>query len=118
LAFGWSFNYDGAVFYLPIGDNDAFDWQRDEISDDALFDSLKEKEKNGELIGVTLIWKNTGIGGEFLFRLDGSMSIILSINRKKVEQGFTDINWYLSRIIPALTAGNINIESFEFSEHV
>lgn len=118
LAFGWRFNYDGAVFYLPVGDDDDFNWHSDDISDDELLDILREKERLGELIGVAMTWKNTGIGGEFLFRQDGSFSVNLSINRRKVKEGFTDATWYFSRIIPALAVGKINIESIEFSEHV
>ncbi len=118
LAFGWCFNYDGAVFYLPVGDDDNFDWYSDDISDDDLLDILREKEKLGELIGVAMTWENTGIGGGFLFRSDGTVLLNLNINRRKAEYGFTDVNWYFSRIIPAFAVGKLHIESIEFSEHV
>jgi hypothetical protein len=32
LNFGWTFNDYGKMSYLPIGDNDNFDWKREEIS--------------------------------------------------------------------------------------
>lgn len=119
LSFGWCFNDGGAITYLPIGDNDDFDWQRAEITDNTLLEILREKEKLGELIGVTMTWESSSIGGEFLFYSDGIISLNLSINRKKIKKhGYTDINWYIEKIIPVLNKGRMRIESFSYSEHV
>lgn len=119
LNFGWSFDYEGSVFYLPVGDDDDFDWKRSDISTDVLLDIFRKKEQLGELIGVTMTWQETEIGGEFLFWHDASLSVNLSVNRKCVEEyGYTDINWYMEKIIPALKIDSIRVESFSFSEHV
>lgn len=119
LSFGWSFNDGGTATYLPVGDNDNFDWQRVAISDANLLDILWKKEKSGELMGVAMTWQNTGIGGEFLFFQDGLISLNLSINRKKIKgYKYTDINWYIERIFPALNKDQTRIESFSYSEHI
>jgi hypothetical protein len=65
LDFGWTLNDCGKVSYLPIGDEDRFDWQREEISIESLMAILDEKEKHGETIGVAMTWQNSCIGGSF-----------------------------------------------------
>ncbi|WP_164824289.1 hypothetical protein, partial [Paenibacillus elgii] len=45
---------------------DDFDWQQDEIKKVNLIEIVEEKEQNGEIIGVTLIWGESGVGGDFL----------------------------------------------------
>lgn len=118
LNAGWSFNYEGSVFYLPIGDDGDFDWQREDLSASRLLDILSKKEELGELIGVTMTWEETGVGGEFLFHKSNLIVINLSINRQVTLLTLTDVNWYLSKLIPALRGGGISVESIVFSEHV
>ncbi len=119
LDYGWSFNDDGQSFYLPIGDDDEFDWQRVELSTSDLLSILRKKEHLGEVIGVVLTWKKTNIGGEFLFRPDKSISFIISKNRKVLDKTkFTDVAWYMSRIFPAIEGVNAVIESASWEEHV
>lgn len=118
LDAGWGFKYEQFSSYLPLGDNDDFDWKIEKIEDINLLEILAEKEKSGELIGVAMVWKNTGSGGTFLFHSDGSISINLSINRKKIEEKFTDVNWYIDKLISPLIEAKIIIESFVFSEHI
>lgn len=118
LGFGWSFNYEGGALYLPIGD-EYFDWERADFDGDDLIAIIHRKEKNGELIGVTMTWKETGIGGEFLFRQDNTFSICLTINRKVLYEGrYTDVNWYLEKVVLAFVGSNIGIESINFSESI
>ncbi len=120
LSFGWSLNDNGKVSYLPPGVDDNFEWIHDDIKESNLFSLLKKKELVGELIGIVLTWRDTGIGGQFLLRKDMSISFILSVNRKKISDIniFTDVNWYLEKIIPALTSKDVNIESISWEEHV
>ena len=115
--FGWMLNHNGAVFYLPLEDDDEFNWTSANMSDTDLNNILIQKDRLGELIGIAMTWHNTDIGGEFLFRASGLISINLSINRKLTGSNLTDVNWYLEKIIPALHRGNIQIESISFSEH-
>jgi hypothetical protein len=43
---------------------------------------LEEKERRNEPIGVVMTWKNTDIGGSFMFRENNKFSISLNVNRK------------------------------------
>lgn len=117
LDFGWTLNDCGEVSYLPIGDEDRFDWQRENISTESLMVTLGEKEKRGELIGVAMTWKDTGIGGAFLLMENGEVSVCLTNNRKSLE-GITDVNWYLAKLLPAFSQNNLIVESFSYEEHL
>ncbi|ARU57338.1 hypothetical protein OLMES_3297 [Oleiphilus messinensis] len=118
LKFGWGFNYQGGALYLPLGDED-FDWERAGFDNDDLIEIFHKKEKSGELIGITLTWKESGVGGEFLFRQDCTFTVCLTINRQVLsEGGCTDVNWYLEKIVLAFVNSNIGIESINFSENV
>lgn len=120
LKAGWTFNDYDNVSYLPIGDNDDFDWQRKPASDIDLVKLFTEKDKLGEIIGVVMTWKKTNVGGEMIFRQDNSFSFSLSMNRKNLAQhsNVTDINWYLERLIPAISINEMVVESIKFDEHI
>lgn len=121
LDFGWTFNDNGEQSYLPLGDKD-FDWCRGEINKEELMGILSKKEHQNETIGVGLTWKDTGIGGMLLLFNGGKMSITLSINRKIIDNNqacaLTDVNWYLTKLIPPLSQGDMVIESISYYEHV
>lgn len=122
LQFGWVLNDGGVVSYLPLGDKDDYDWQRANITLEELLPILREKERQDEIIGVSMTWKDTDIGGVFLFRNDGEISISLSINRKVVDGNaggeVTDVSWYLTKLLPAFSQGDLITESFLYKEHV
>lgn len=107
--------------YLPLGDDDDFDWQRDNITVDSLLKVLREKEQKGELVGIVMTWKDTNIGGEFLLRNDGRIFVNLSMNLKLIESGMkiqiTDLNWYLIKLLPAFSQDDLQVESFLYEEH-
>ena len=116
---GWSFDDNGLSSYLPIGDDNDFSWKREMVQENVLMDILRRKELLRESLGVVMTWNDSGIGGEFLFHIDGTVSFSLSINRKKLGGNrITDVNWYLERILPALLENSISVESFEYQEHV
>ncbi len=121
IDFGWSYCNSGKIMYLPLGDNDDYDWRIiDEIDEVDLFNVLDQKRNMGETIGIMMTWKNTGVGGDFLFWTDGSISINLTINRKTIESNgieITDINWYLQKILPCFAKDYI-IELYTYEEHV
>ena len=123
LKFGWSLNYEGQILYLPLGDNGDFDWQKDDINEDEIFSIFAQKESCGETIGITMMWGDTDIGGDFLFQKDCSLSMLLSINRKTCADitditDITDVNWYLSKILPVLNSTDFKIESFSFNQSI
>lgn len=126
---GWRLLNDGYVSYLPIGDNDNFNWTGNKISVDELMRILEQKEKNKELIGIRMIWQDTEIGGDFLlwdkdvannekiftpisFVLDGNRKLIPNIEPFKI----TDVNWYLTKLLPAFNQGATVVEHFTYEE--
>ena len=112
---GWSVKDQGHISYLPLGDEDAFNWQHVAIpSWPKIVEILKQKEKNCEMIGLVMTWKDVNIGGEFLFFPDGrQLAISWSVNRRTLKHcaDFTDHSWYLSRILTPLLKECIVIES-------
>ena len=120
LNYGWTFNDEGKVSYLPIGDDDNFDWQHEKIAVESLMKILEKKEQGKEALGVIMTWGETSIGGAFLFWQNGKILISLIINRKTFlsESMFeiTDVNWYLSKLLPAFNQDNFFIESFSYEE--
>lgn len=123
LNYGWNFRNEGSVSFLPIGDKDDFNWQNDDISLDSLINILKNKEQAHEIIGIVMIWKDTRVGGEFLIIENQKISINLSINRKIISDNttnlrITDVNWYLSKLLPAFNQEGILLDSFCYQEHV
>lgn len=64
---GWNIQRNGSAYYLPLGDNgDDANWTQETIDIEALMKMLEEKELRDELIGVTVTWQDTYIGGEVL----------------------------------------------------
>lgn len=117
---GWIMDDYGYITFLPNNDSDDFNWQK-EGSDqyDYVFNVLRNKEIGKETIGIVLTWKDTNIGGEFLFYHDGTIQINLNINRQisEIFNKFSDINWYLNRLIP-IFEGSCKIESINWNEHI
>ncbi|MEK3825859.1 hypothetical protein [Paenibacillus sp. FSL K6-1558] len=117
--YGWTYNDHGNVAFLPIGDNDNYDWQRTSISKEKLLGILSEKEKSGELIGVVMTWEDTNIGGTFLIRNNGTFLMSPDINRRFIDiEGYnkvTDLNWYMTKLLPIFSS---LLESFSYQEHV
>ena len=118
--FGWSFRLEGRVSYLPVGDIDDFNWTNEALSDDALLSVLQQKEITGEIIGVAMTWRDTEIGGQFLFARQSTVSINLNINRIVLAScaPLTDVSWYISRLAPAFSSCDIILEALEYYEHV
>ncbi|MBE7682941.1 hypothetical protein [Paenibacillus sp. P13VS] len=117
--FGWSYSDHGKVTFLPIGDVDDFDWQHECIPLEELFKILAEKDKQKELIGVVMTWRDTNIGGTFLVRENGTIIMSPDIKRRilNVESynKITDINWYMTKLVPVF--GPL-LESISYEEHV
>ena len=119
VEYGWSYNDHGRVTFLPIGDDDEFNWQHVSIAKEELFEILDTKDKKGELIGIGMTWKETNIGGTFLVHGNGTFLMSPDINRKVIDvenyNSITDLNWYITKLIPPFGP---TIESYTFQEHV
>lgn len=120
IDFGWNPDFNKVMSYLPVNDEDDFDWQAEKYNLQSLLKILNTKEFQGELIGVILVWKDSEIGGSFLIHQDGTLSINMSINRQIIKgAGFetTDVNWYVVRILPSFSKNNQKIASIKYVEY-
>ena len=113
----WSVKDHDHISYLPLGDEDTFNWQHIAIAAwPKIVEVLKQKEKNRELIGLVMTWKEANIGGEFLFFPDGQrLAVSWSVNRKALKYcaDFTDHSWYLTRVLAPLLKEGIVIASVQ-----
>ncbi len=120
VDYGWSLDDHGQVSILPIGDDDLYNWTRMPKNPlKIVYQIINEKELLGEIIGIVILWQDSKIGGQLLVSGDDKISFILNINRKTLPncQNFTDISWYLNKIIPPLSNKG-NLELIEWSENV
>lgn len=104
LQNGWNIVKEGKITYLPLNDDDMFNWT---VSENSLSDFMKlvdEKEKINEPIGVEINWSNTNIGGHLLLYNGSDFSFQLNVNTKylKTEYKIPDFNWYAEKIMDVL----------------
>jgi len=108
VAKGWKIEKNNKIFYLPLGDDDLYDWQEKNSKDIDIWRIISRKETLQEVIGINLYWRDTDIGLSTLIFNNTEISFSISINRVKInlaEFDITDINWYLERIVPCFTNG-------------
>lgn len=116
LSSGWTYNDHGNIVVLPLGDNDMFDWKIFSLDQwGVVYELIKIKMANSELIGLALTWEGSMIGGEFLFHPDLThLSVCISINRKMVESSKdTDFSWYISHVVDVLKEKGFGLEKYE-----
>lgn len=117
----WRLQDKGKISYLPLGDNDDFDWQYNEISIEELIGIVDKKEACEEIVGLLMLWDITDVGVQLLIRSELELSFSISINRKIINslnnESITDINWYVERIIGLLKESDYIVESFSFEEY-
>jgi hypothetical protein len=120
LTAGWNLDDHGKITFLPVGDKGDFKWSKLELSEvESLYSAMDEKETCEEIIGVVLMWKKSMVGVTGLFYRDRKISFVLNVNRKQLRgcDEYTDVNWYIQRIIPPLISGGVNIISAAWQEY-
>lgn len=117
----WRIQDRGKILYLPLGDDDNFAWQYNEITIDELLDIVDKKESCREIIGLLMLWDRTDIGVHLLIHSELQISFSIDVNRKIINNldnvNITDVNWYLEKIIGLLRKSNYIVESFSFEEY-
>lgn len=117
----WRLQDKDKISYLPLGDDDNYDWKSNEITINELMDIVDKKEDRGEKIGLIMLWDLTEIGVSLLIHSELELSFSCTINRKRLvnsdNRSITDINWYVEKIILLLKNNNYVIESFSFEEY-
>lgn len=112
---GWNPIKNNESTYLPIGDNDMYDWTSNEITINELFHIVKVKERANEVIGLELYYLDSEIGCNLLIFSPKELTIMISINKKYINKniGIIDFNWYAEKIIPCLYE-KLNILEYKF----
>ena len=93
------------IEYLPLGDNDDFDWQKKFLSENELQELINDKQDTFELVALNLYYENSEEGLTLLAKNTKKIAIDLNINRRTVEnnrESITDIGWYFDNIIQKL----------------
>lgn len=114
---GWGiYNPQGMVEYLPIGDNEQYNWKCENIGEEEVHKILLEKVSRKEPVGINLFYDG-GIEGISLLA-DNTEEIFLgiSINRKILKNNYTDTAWYLQNIIYKLLDNGVRLLSYKIEE--
>jgi hypothetical protein len=115
LEAGWRPGFQGNISFLPVGDNQDYDWQSKPSTEwQDVYSILVEKVRGGEQIGIDLTWEETNIGGTFHFELDEDRKIIWTVwyaNRPLLAncEWLTDHSWFKERIVPTFLKAGIEI---------
>ena len=115
---GWDiYNLEGKVEYLPVGDNDKYDWQWERMSDTKFYDIISTKIANKERVGVDL-FHNSGVEGISLLAYNtNQITLSIFINRKLMDERHTDMVWYLKNIVYRLMDIGVELLSYSLKEY-
>lgn len=119
---GWKyFNDKKQVAYLPLGDNDDFDWQESKLSEKEVRELVHSKQIHSEMVGLNLYHTNSMAGISFLAKTTKNIILSLDINRKTIDdkrKSITDVSWYLCNVIEKLELQGCSMEHFSFEEYL
>lgn len=114
----WNIRKGEEITYLPLNDDDMFEWTTSTISDSDFLKLVDEKERINELIGIEIFWTDTDIGGHLLLYSAIDFSFELNINIKFIQEEYKipDFNWYAEKLVNILKQQYyIQEYSFEFA---
>ena len=57
--------------------------------------------------------EDSGTGGSFLFWNEDKFSVLANVNRRTLERAreYTDMSWYIDRVLPALFSLQQHVDS-------
>ena len=115
---GWDvYNPQGEVEYLPVGDDDMYNWQCEKMPESKLYDIVSEKMALKERIGVNLFYDNGIEGISLLAETPKQIVLGISVNRRIRKGRYTDMAWYLENIIYKLLDIGVRLLSYELREY-
>lgn len=108
---GWTATNNDQIVYLPLGDDGMYDWRTTNSKDaELVFNELQKKAVLNESIGLVLIDKNSGCGGELLIWPDyTSFSLTLSVKLNELREP----EYYVKRIKDSIASLGLEITSTE-----
>lgn len=119
---GWSaYNKKNKIEFIPLGDDDRFDWQEDNISYVELRKIICQKQEKAEGIGFNLFYSGTDYGITLLFSSIKNIVISIGINRRSIDtqrESLTDFTWYFDTIIKNLLSQGIAVLSYRFEDYL
>lgn len=119
---GWKYyDTENTICYLPLGDDDDFNWQNKYLSKDQLQELISNKQDSSELIGLILYYENSDEGITLLAKNTKEISIDLNINRRTLgnnRESITDIGWYVNSIIQSMVNSGCVIDYIKFEEYI
>lgn len=119
---GWKY-YDTEknIEYMPLGDDDDFNWQKGFLSEKELQKLINDKQDAFERVGINLYCENSEEGITLLAKDTKEIIIGLNINRRTIRnnrESITDIGWYFNNIIQKLRERECPIDYIKFEEYV
>ena len=115
---GWSLTDKGMTTFLPVEDQNNFQWETREMSLSELKELFEKKIKLGETIGLEINWKDSQIGGELLIKENNQILFSISKNRRTIsyspEFSFVDLNWYFLVFVSPFIQERIKIEAVKY----
>lgn len=114
---GWGIlNPQGMVEYLPVGDNERYNWKEENIEESKLYDILLTKIARKELVGINLFYHGGTEGISMIADNTEEIILGLSINRKIINDNHTDTAWYLENIIYKLLDNGVRLLAYKVKE--
>lgn len=114
---GWGlYNSQEKIEYLPLGDNDDYDWQCKKMSMNQFYNIVEKKIDCGEIVGINLYYRDGKEGVSLLAHNTRQIMLNISINRKTIDENHTDMSWYINNIIYQLFKVDVKILSYKVEE--
>jgi hypothetical protein len=103
LDSGWVAVKDGHISYM-VAD---FEWKKAKQQEfESVMGELDNDLAAGEVVGVSVFWRDSAFGGNLLIHENReSISFVPELNRRPLAGApeFTDLGWYVERLVPALS---------------
>jgi hypothetical protein len=120
LKNGWGLSSYGHLSLRPLGDVDDHDWtylRPDQEGE--LYKILRKKMAAKEDLGLVLSWNNGESGAITTFSPnEPTIGFLLDVDRKTLPEAprWTDVSWYLPKILNPLLLNKIGVSTVEYYE--
>jgi hypothetical protein len=118
LGGGWKLRDIKGVSFLEEDDLDGSSWRVFDLSVTRreVLEIVRRRDDHDLPGGVVLLFGDEEIGGNFLWTGQRTLIVSPTVNRKLLPSGWSDVNWYLDRLVAPLEFSGFRLESIEFHE--